>query len=77
MREIHKDLIWVLYHDSFIPNEVLGTKGEERFPNVEGTGRDNVRPHPDLERIFTGYEIEHGAPINTIIMNSALCGVVR
>ena len=37
MRGLYKDMVWLLNHASLIPNEVLGAKSEENFPDMEKT----------------------------------------
>ena len=37
MRGLYKDMVWLLNHPSTIPNEVLGAKSENRFPDMEKT----------------------------------------
>lgn len=37
MRGIYKDFVWFLNHDSIVPDELLHTKLEPRFPDIENT----------------------------------------
>ena len=43
MRGVYKDFVWLLNHPSFIPNEVLCAKSEQRFPDMENTEWKQVR----------------------------------
>jgi len=40
MRGLYKDMVWLLNHPSTIPNEVLGAKSENRFPDMEKNGME-------------------------------------
>ena len=31
-RGLHKDMVWLLNSDTLLPRNILGSKGEDRFP---------------------------------------------
>jgi len=51
MRGVYKDFVWLLNHPSFIPNEVLCAKSEQRFPDMENT-EWKQEPCEELYEIF-------------------------
>jgi len=51
MRGLYKDMVWLLNHASLIPNEVLGAKSEQRFPEMEKTDWKD-KPCEELYEIF-------------------------
>jgi len=51
MRGLYKDMVWLLNHASLIPNEVLGAKSEENFPDMEKT-KWKEKPCEELYEIF-------------------------
>jgi len=51
MRGIYKDFVWFLNHDSIVPDELLHTKLEPRFPDIENT-KWNQKLSDEVLKIF-------------------------
>merc|ERR1712105_36750 len=56
MRGVYKDFLWLLNHNSLIPQEVLGAKGETCCPNIEevphlGEEIKNTFPHTNRDTL--------------------------
>ena len=59
IRGIYKDMIWLLNHNSFLPYECLGAKGEPRFPDFSIGNKDGRKISQELQSIFDDRNRDH------------------